>query len=151
MTQMIRNGIATVWLAVVLLFGVAASADAQQPENNLKSGYDPAREVNLVGAVISYIESSSTPPLGAHVTIQTASGVVDVHLGNARLLTASHFSLASGDSVRIVGENVPYANGTRFLARVIQKGNQALAVRSTRGFPLSPGGKLGPRTQGGAL
>jgi hypothetical protein len=151
MTQMLRNGIATVWLAVVLLFGVVASADAQQTANNVKSGYDPAREVNLVGTVISYIESSSTPPLGAHVTIQTASGVVDVHLGNARLLTASHFSLASGDSVRILGENVPYANGTRFLARVIQKGNQALAVRSPRGFPLSPGGKLGPRTQGGAL
>jgi hypothetical protein len=151
MKQMIRNGIATVWLAVVLLFGVAASADAQQATTDLKSGYDPAREVHLVGTVISYIQSSSTPPLGAHVTIQTASGVVDVHLGNARLLTASHFSLASGDSVHILGENVTYANGTQFLARVIQKGNQALAVRSPRGFPLSPGGKLGPRMQGGPL
>jgi len=150
MKQMIRNCIATVWLgASLFLFGVAANA--QQTGSDLRKGYDLTREVNLSGTVISYTEASSTPPLGAHVTIQTSSGALDVHLGNARLLTASHFSLASGDSVRIVGENVAYGNGTQFLARVIQKGNQVLNLRSLRGFPLVPGGKLGPRTQGGAL
>jgi hypothetical protein len=152
MKDMIRDCMATVWFGMLLLlFGVVASANGQQTVNSLTSGYDPAREVNLVGTVISYMESSSTPPLGAHLTIQTASGVVDVHLGNARLLKANQFSLASGDRVRIVGENAPYGNGTQFLARVVQKGNQTLAVRSTRGFPLRPSGTLGPRTQGGAL
>jgi hypothetical protein len=77
--------------------------------------------------------------------------VIDVHLGNAKLLEATHFSLASGDSLRIVGENVPYGSGTQFLARVIQKGNQTLTVRTVRGFPLAPSGKIGQRTDGGAL
>jgi hypothetical protein len=90
-------------------------------------------------------------PLGPHVTVATGSGVVDVHLGNARLLQANHLSLSAGDSIQIVGENVAYGAGTQFVARVIQKGNQIVALRSTRGFPLAPMGKLGPRTEGGAL
>ena len=90
-------------------------------------------------------------PLGPHVTVSTGSGVVDVHLGNARLLEASHLSLSAGDSIQIVGENISYGSGTQFVARVIQKGNQTVALRTTRGFPLAPMGKLGPRTEGGAL
>jgi hypothetical protein len=82
--------------------------------------------------------------------IQTASGQVDVHLGNARLLTANHFSLSAGDSVRVVGENVAYGTGTQFFARIIQKGSQTLALRSTRGFPLRPTSKAG-KSEAGVL
>ena len=110
-----------------------------------------SRETALEGKVLQYTPASSVAPLGAHVTVQTASGAVDVHVGNAKRLAANHLSLSSGDSVRIVGENVTYGASTQFLARVVQKGNQILEVRSTRGFPLSPIGKVGPRTEGGAL
>ena len=65
-------------------------------------------------------------------------------LGNSRsakLLQANHFTLAAGDSVRIVGESLPFGGGSQFFARIIQKGNQSVALRSARGFPLRPSGK----------
>jgi hypothetical protein len=152
MTQMNRNGIGTVWMCVCLLLATAASA--QQSARTVPQrdqAYDMSRETALTGTVVKYTESSSAPPLGAHATVQTSGGLVDVHLGNVRLLNANHFSLASGDNVRIVGENVASGKSLQFVARIIQKGNQTLVVRSTRGFPLAAIGKLGPRTEGGAL
>jgi hypothetical protein len=110
---------------------------AQQKSSAYSAGYDSAREVTLIGTVASYQSSVDKPPLGAHLTLNTTAGPVDVHLGDARFLNANHFQIQAGDSVRIIGENVAYAGGTQFLARVIQKGTQALALRSVRGVPLS--------------
>lgn len=118
------------------------------------SGYDLKREGTLVGTVIAYTESSTTPPLGAHVTLQTTGGVVDVHLADARLLTANNFSIHTGDTLRIIGENVASGNASTFLARIVQKGTQALAVRSERGIPVryvAPKNSGGSKPQGGVL
>jgi len=125
---------------------------AQVPVRSL--AYDLNREGTLVGTVIAYTESAATPPMGAHVTLQTAGGVVDVHLGDPRLLTASHFSIQAGDTLRIIGENVSFGNSTQFLARIVQKGAQALAVRTVRGIPVryaapKTGGES--KSQGGVL
>jgi hypothetical protein len=152
MKRLTLIGIGGAWLAAAVCFSAGAAAQQKAqivPQKN--QAYDASRESVLQGTVVAYTAASTRPPLGAHVTVQTSSGVVDVHLGNAQLLAANHFSLASGDSVRITGENVAYGTSNQFLARIIQKGNQALAVRSVRGFPLTPSGKLGPRTEGGAL
>ncbi|MGA3176636.1 MAG: hypothetical protein ABSE19_04735 [Candidatus Acidiferrum sp.] len=107
-----------------------------------------------MGTVITYTESSTTPPLGAHVTLQTAGGVVDVHLGDARLLTSNHFSIQTGDTLRIIGENVASGTTSTFLARIVQKGTQALAVRSERGIPVrhvAPKNSAASKPQGGVL
>jgi hypothetical protein len=153
MKRLTRMVIGGAWLTGALLLAITAGAQQQKAQTVTQKtqAYDVGRESVLQGTVINYTAASTTAPLGAHVTLQTASGPVDVHLGNAQLLAANHFSLSVGDSVRIVGENVAYGTGTQFLARVVQKGNQTLAVRSVRGFPLSPSGKFGARTEGGAL
>jgi hypothetical protein len=138
-------------------FLLSASAGAQQKASTslLQSrAYDLSREVSLQGTVVEYRAASATLPLGAHVTLETANGIVDVHLGSARLLSANHVSLAPGDAVRISGENVNEANGTQFVARTLQKGNQAITLRSPQGIPLKLGHANGTPTQkqqGGAL
>jgi hypothetical protein len=91
-----------------------------------------------VGTVVKYDPASSVAPMGAHLLIQTPSGPLDVHVGNAKLLQASHLDLNPGDSVRIVGESLALGDGTYFAARIVQKGTQAVAVRNTRGFLLTP-------------
>jgi hypothetical protein len=129
--------IGTGWLCVPLLFAGAASAQQKAqtvPQRN--QAYEISRETVLQGTVVKYTEASSVAPLGAHVTVQTASGAVDVHIGNAKLLDSSHFTLAAGDSIKVVGENLPYGNGIQFFARLLEKGNQAIAVRGIRGFPM---------------
>lgn len=123
------------------------SAGAQQSaSSNLRQlqFYDQNREVSLVGTVVKFDAASSVPPMGAHVLLQTSSGQVDVHLGNAKVLQANHFELSSGDNVRIVGENLAIGDSTYFAARVVQKGTQAVAVRNARGFLLTPASAMTP-------
>ena len=128
-------------LALVGSLVLCASAHAQQARtSDLASlqGYSAVREGSLVGTVVKYDPASSTPPIGAHVLIQTASGQVDVHVGDANLLEANHLQLNLGDNIRIVGEPVALGNTTYFAARIVQKGTQAVAVRNIRGFLLKP-------------
>jgi hypothetical protein len=117
--------------------GVSAQQKVQDTSER-NPAYSLARETALQGTVLSYTASSSVAPLGPRVVVQTASGDIDVHLGNAKLLEANHFSLSMGDSIRLLGESIPFGSGTQFVARVIQKGNQSLVLRSARGFPLRP-------------
>ena len=151
MNRLIRWTSFSAWLCAVLLF--CASAGAQQNTQSTAQqlrAYDVSREVSMQGTVVSFTENSSTAPLGPHVVIQTTSGQVDVHLGDARLLKANHLTLAAGDSVRVVGENVTHGTSSQFFARIIQKGNQTLTLRSARGFPLRPASKAG-KSEAGVL
>lgn len=124
---------------------ICLSAGAQQAKqagvSQLQS-YDAGREVQLVGTVVKYDSASSVPPMGAHVLVQTASGQVDVHLGNAKVLVANHLALNAGDSIRIVGEAMALGDGTYFAARIVQKGTQAVAVRNTKGFLVTTASTL---------
>ena len=130
-------------LAASLAFGLSASAQQTKTADlRLLQSYDANREVSLVGTVVKYDPASTVPPMGAHVLVQTGSGQVDVHLGNAKVLAANHLQLNAGDNVRIVGESMALGDSTYFAARIVQKGLQAVAVRNTRGFLLTPASTL---------
>jgi hypothetical protein len=124
--------------AIALFSAPFSGAQQNQTLNSQpSSAYDVARETALQGTVVSYTAASTVPPIGPHVTIQTASGVVDVHLGNAQLLKQNGVTLASGDSVDIVGENVSFGHGPAiFFARVLRKGSQTVTLRNVKGIPL---------------
>jgi hypothetical protein len=102
--------------------------------------YNATQETTIEGTVLSYSAEAATPPMGAHLLLQTAKGPVDLHLGGASYLEANHFSLAKDDSVRVVGVNSATRQGSVFLVRVIQKGGQSLALRTAKGAPLSRAG-----------
>jgi hypothetical protein len=130
-------------LAASLTFCLSAGAQqAKQSDLRQLQSYNAGREVQLVGTVVKYDTASSVPPMGAHVLVQTASGKVDVHLGNAKVLVANHLALNAGDSIRIVGEPLALGDGTYFAARIVQKGTQAVAVRNTKGFLATPASTL---------
>lgn len=143
MKTIIRLLLLTLMLASSLTLSLSACAQqAMRSDTQLLQTYDANREVSLVGTVVKYETASAVPPMGAHVTVQTGSGQVDVHLGNARVLEASHLELNAGDNVRIVGEPMALGGGTYFAARIVQKGTQAIAVRNTKGFPLTTASTL---------
>ena len=123
--------------AALLAASVTLAQQQAVPAGNHPAAYDINREGTLVGTVTSYTAAASTAPFGARLTLQSGSGVVDVHLGDSRLLAANKFSIHTGDTLRIVGETVSIGSAAQFVARIVQNGNQAVAVRSTRGFPLS--------------
>src|ERR1700749_136097 len=131
MTPKIGMTIGSAMLAATILLLTAANAGQRGAVvSSRPTAYDATRERVLQGTVVSYTEDSSRPPLGAHVTVQTASGTVDVHLGPASYLRSHHFSLAAGESVRLVGVSILANGGDVFLARIAQRGTQAIAVRS---------------------
>jgi hypothetical protein len=129
--------------ALAFCLSAAAQQTASSPAQQVQT-YDISREVSLFGKVVKFDAASTVAPLGAHVLLQVASGQVDVHLGNAKVLQASHFELNAGDSVRIVGENLAFNGGTIFAARVVQKGTQAVVVRNEKGAPKIVAGTLSP-------
>jgi hypothetical protein len=142
------------WLCAGLLLAGVAGAQTQKAQGvgpRQSQAYDVSRESVLQGRVIQFTVESSVAPLGAHVSVQTASGPVDVHIGSAKILENNHFTLAVGDDIKVVGENLPYGNGTQFFARLIEKGNQSMAVRGARGFPLRPVTSSEAKRQGAAL
>jgi len=112
------------------------SASAKPAPGN----YDIANDVSLQGTVLSYTENSATPPIGAHVLLQTSSGNVDVHLGDARLLHLANLQIVPGSTVRFIGQSNQTGTNSMFLARLVQVRTQVLAVRSERGFLLGPAG-----------
>ncbi len=138
------------YLSLLLLFSgttVWGQKLAERPRQaaTRSFAYNATQETMIEGTVLSYSAESATPPMGAHVALQTASGTMDVHLGATSYLEANHFSLAKGDSVRVVGVNSATRQGSVFLVRVIQKGGQSLALRTARGTPLS---RVGARSLG---
>jgi hypothetical protein len=139
MKATIRSKAGALALGIVLVFCISAKAQqTTQPDAQQLRAYDLNREVFLLGTVVKFESASSAPPIGAHLLLQTSSGQIDVHLGNAKVLQASHIELNPGDSVRIVGETMALGDGTYFAARIVQKGAQAVAVRNSRGFLVAP-------------
>ncbi|HVO56770.1 MAG TPA: hypothetical protein VMT51_03640 [Dongiaceae bacterium] len=130
---------------ILCLLSGSAAVFAQRPHANVAASpvpgaYDVSRDVSLQGTVLKYTENSATPPIGTHVLLQTASGTVDVHLGDARLLHSAKLNLAQGTSVRFVGQSSTVRGNTVFLARLVQVGTQVVAIRSSHGLPLAAAG-----------
>jgi hypothetical protein len=136
--------------AMLLSVQTAIAQQRTQSAAQLLSAYSASREVSVQGTVVSFAENSAEPGIGPRVALQTSSGLNTVDLGNLGLLEANHLTLNQGDSVRVVGENVAVGGSTQFLARLLQKGNQTIALRSTRGFPLRPTAARG-ESKAGAL
>jgi len=127
--------------ALAAVLAAAGSVGAQTAPQAEASQYQVGREVTLVGTVSSVVENSKTGPLGTHVVVQSASGLVDVHVGSAKYLEMNKLSLKTGDSVRIIGENFAVGTEIVFYARIVQDGTTAIAVRSPKGMPLWKNGK----------
>jgi hypothetical protein len=124
-------------LSTALFFAPLSGAQQKPttvPQANM--AYDVSRESVVQGTVVSYTAASSVAPIGPHVKVQTASGVVDVHLGNASLIKQNDVILASGDSVSIVGESLSFGSGSVFVARVLKKGSQTITLRNLNGVPI---------------
>jgi hypothetical protein len=142
----IRVSLGSAVLAGALLSVSFAGAQQQQTAvAQANTTYDASRETTLVGKVLSYTAESNVPPIGAHVSIQTAYGPVDVHIGSAKLLEQNHFTLAAGDSVRITGEVISFGQSNTFAARIIENGTQSVTVRNSKGQLLQMPGVHAPR------
>ena len=77
-----------------------------------------------------------TDVYGAHLTFETATETIDVHLGPAAMLDEKHVTIASGDMLTILGSRITLGGTPVLLAREITRGNKTWTLRDPAGFPL---------------
>jgi hypothetical protein len=133
-----------------LLASESANAQVRSQKVNATASANLASETILQGTILKYTPNSSVAPLGAHITVQTSSGPVDVHIGNEQFLKLNNFNIAEGNAIKLSGHSKLVGTNTVFFARLLSQGNQTLAVRSESGMPLWRGGVGGRRSAASA-
>jgi hypothetical protein len=70
---------------------------------------------------------------GTHLTLKTATGPIDVHLGPAVWLREQGLNLAAGDTVDILGSRITMRGVPVLLAREVKKGETTWTLRTGQG------------------
>jgi hypothetical protein len=73
---------------------------------------------------------------GSHLTFETATETIDVHLGPAAMLDEKNVTIASGDMLTILGSRITLGGKPVLLAREITRGDKTWTLRDSAGFPL---------------
>jgi len=121
---------------LLLVFGVSFHRPSAVQGTAL---YNPANEATVKGSV-QQVEEVDCPvsegELETHLTLQTADGVVEVHLAPARLLRSQKISFATGDQLEVVGAKVRLSWQDGIIAREITRGNESIIFRDHDGKVL---------------
>jgi hypothetical protein len=73
---------------------------------------------------------------GAHLTFETATETIDVHLGPPAMLEEKNVIIASGDTLTILGSRITLGRTPVLLAREITRGGETWTFRDPAGFLL---------------
>lgn len=132
MRKILTSGILLVALA-------AATLSAQRGRQG--GLYDLAKETTIAGTVDAVTTRPAQGPGGGgvHLTLATASGTVDVHVGPASFVSGRNFTFSKGDALTVVGSRTTMAGQDVVIAREITKGSEVLTLRDAKGFPLWAG------------
>lgn len=98
--------------------------------------YNPANETMITGTVTEtrdFICPVSDQEVGSHLMVQTANGVVQVHLAPARVLRGQKITFAKNDNITVVGSKVPRLGNGDLIAREITRGNETIVFRDPQG------------------
>jgi hypothetical protein len=120
-------------VALVVLSGLSlwVAPVATQP-----AGYDRTAEKAIAGtihAVVTFADAAGA--VGVHLDLQTADGLISVHVAPAMFIGESNFWFFAEDQVEIVGTRMTHDGNTAVWAKAIQKGSTLLAVRTAEGTP----------------
>jgi hypothetical protein len=117
--------------------------------------YDASKEAVLRGTISEVVTRPKAGlPLGVHLMISSAQGVVDVHLGPHFGRVAAQQGLVPGAAIQVTGVTSHFDGGDVFLARIVVVGNQTLIIRNQNGVPAYPAPSgtrpvRGPQPSGG--
>jgi hypothetical protein len=122
-------------VAAVLLALAVPTALAQSRRGAGAPRYDKSTETTITGVVSDVRTVAGPGQSGLHLTLDTANGPVDVHLGPAAWMTRQQFQVAKGDSLEILGSKVTVDGQPAFIARTVTRGDQTMVLRNENGIP----------------
>jgi DNA/RNA endonuclease YhcR with UshA esterase domain len=130
-----RTLIRLLFAAALLVSGTAALPQQAKPD---VPKYDPKKEVTIKG-VITEIKDYSCPisgAVGAHITLKTGDGLIEVHVAASKFLQQYGIRFNVGDSIQATGNLIEFNGKPAFLPRVIVVGTDSYFLRDPKGNPL---------------
>ncbi len=98
--------------------------------------YSAAAEVQLKGVVRDvreFVCPESEHEMGAHLMLQTDTGVMEVHLLPSHLMRSRNVSFAPGDRITVVGSEVRVFDRHDVIAREILRDDEKIVLRDQQG------------------
>ena len=117
---------------LLLTFGVKPRGPTEQGA----ALYNVASETTVKGVVRAVEDSPcavSEHEIGRHLQLQTAEGMVEVHLAPARVMSSQKFTFSPGDQVEVIGAKVSLQGEQSIIAREITRGNESFFLRDREG------------------
>lgn len=150
-----RNIAGSSWkLAVlcVLAFGIGAilpahaqNADpssahsataASSQSNEAITAYDLSKEIVVQGNIQKIDTAGDRAPMGAHLLVETSTGVVDAHLGALNAASLKLLGLYNGEAVSLTGMTQTENGNSVLLVRILNVAGHDFTLRNKNGFPL---------------
>ena len=125
-------------LGALVVLTAPGQTQKKNDEDHAVPRYDLAQEVKIKGEVME-VKNYDCPisgALGAHLALQTAEGVFEVHLAPAAFLTEYSISFAKGDKVEVVGNKVTFHDMPALLVRRVIRDQNDFTFRDAKGNPL---------------
>ena len=120
-------------IAVLLLtFGVKPRGPTEQGA----ALYNVSAETTIRG-VVRTVEDFSCPvsenEIGRHLRLQTATGMMEIHLAPARVMRSQKFTFSPGDQIEVSGSQLSLQGQESIIAREITRGSESFFVRDRQG------------------
>ena len=119
-------------IAVLLLtFGVKPG-----PSEQGAALYNLSTETTMkgtVGAVEDYTCPVSENEIGRHLRLQTATGMMEIHLAPARVMRSQKFTFSPGDQIEVLGSKVKIQGQESIIAREVTRGSESFFIRDREG------------------
>jgi hypothetical protein len=104
--------------------------------------YDSSTVETITGEVVS-VDNQTSPmggmSYGVHLSVETANGIIPVHLGPAWYLDRQDIQIEAGDQIEVTGSRVTLTEGSVIIAAEVHKGDNVLTLRDQNGFPVWSG------------
>ena len=132
----VRNLLLSSALATILLPFITNAQSAANESAMASPVYDLNKEIKIDGTIDKIETNTSGGPIGTHLLVISAQGVVDVHLGASLAVTAKNLGLSVGESIHVTGMMANVGGNSVLLARILTTSNHIYMLRNEHGTPI---------------
>ncbi len=101
--------------------------------------YDASKEITLSGTVSSVLTKPSPGMImGAHLLLQTESGVIDASLDRFALRGYGALAISGGEQASVTGVMKTLNGKQVLLARIVRVASDVYTIRNQHGIALTP-------------
>jgi DNA/RNA endonuclease YhcR with UshA esterase domain len=123
-------------LLLVSWLPVVHAQEPAAPSHEFK--YDAAKQVVVEGYVeeVREFRCPVSGTVGAHITVKTNSGSIEVHLAPVTFMKKYEIVIAKGDRVAVQGAKILFEGKPALIAKIVADDATTYAFRDSGGKPL---------------